>query len=333
MSGSSGLPGGWDPDKDSLEALVRRMFRRGDDRPRSKPAEPAEPSKPAAPAEPAEPAASRAVEPAAPAEPSKPAEPAAAAAAPEVPEDCDAPGSSRDQGAPQAPEGRGAATIGTTRPSPTPPGAEPPTPRPSQPGASAERRRRRIAAGALAVVIVAVLAFTGWQVRGGAPAAVPGDAPPPVDPQTSAAMALTTAVQAPTAAGPAPVGIAFPGRADVGEGWRIAVTRPYLCTVLMAVPALQKPGTRIVRVSVTLINRTGSTQPANAWSLDVATSGGTAELVLWPAEGFRGVPDVLVAPGRSVRFLVAVRIPDEPTRVDVRADRGTATRAVLAGTL
>ena len=182
-------------------------------------------------------------------------------------------------------------------------------------------------------MVVAVLAFAGWQVRAGAPAAVPGDARPPVDPQTSAAMAPTTAVQARPAAGPAPVGIAFPGRADVGEGWQIAVTRPYLCTVLMAVPVLQKPGTRIVRVTVTLVNRTDSTQPANAWSLGVATSEGTAELVLWPQEGFRGVPDVQLAPGRSVRFLVAVRIPDQPTRVDVRADRGTATRAVLAGTL
>ena len=33
MSSSSGLPGGRDPDKDSLEALVRRMFRNQDDPP------------------------------------------------------------------------------------------------------------------------------------------------------------------------------------------------------------------------------------------------------------------------------------------------------------
>ena len=184
------------------------------------------------------------------------------------------------------------------------------------------------------------LSLAGWLVRAGVPPDTPdtirpslGETQPQVDPQAAVNMAPTSAIQPSAAPEPAPVGIAFGGRADVADGWQIAVTRPYLCTVLMAVPTLQKAGTRIVRVTITLVNGTGSAQPASAWSLAAAARGGPAELVLWPQEGFRGVPDVQLAPGRSVRFLIAIRIPDQPTQVEISANRGTATRAVLAGTL
>ena len=40
-----------------------------------------------------------------------------------------------------------------------------------------------------------------------------------------------------------------------------------------------------------------------------------------------------LAPGRSVRFLVAVRIPDRRTQVEITAHRADAPRAVLSGSL
>ena len=40
-----------------------------------------------------------------------------------------------------------------------------------------------------------------------------------------------------------------------------------------------------------------------------------------------------LTPGRSVRFLVAVRVPQERTQVEITARRADALRAVLGGSL
>jgi hypothetical protein len=210
-------------------------------------------------------------------------------------------------------------------------------------GGTVRPRFYPLAVAALATATVLVGGAAGWQVHAARtpaaevtapavtnlPAAPTTAAPsPPVNPPpTATAAALTTAVT------PAPVAIPFGTRSDIGEGWRLAATRPYLCDVLMAVPALQQDGTRIIRVTLTLTNRTGTTQPTRPWELAAAADGAPAELVLWPAERFRGVPDVTLTPGRSVRFLVAVRVPQERTRVEITARRADAPRAVLGGSL
>jgi hypothetical protein len=132
---------------------------------------------------------------------------------------------------------------------------------------------------------------------------------------------------------PAPVVLDFGKRTELADGWRLAASRPYLCDVLMAIPMLQKDGTRIMRVTLTLTNRTGAPQQTRAWRLAATADGTPAELVLWPAERFRGVPDVTLKAGRSVGFLVAIRVPDHPVQLRVSAERDAAPGAVLAGTL
>ena len=204
---------------------------------------------------------------------------------------------------------------------------------------------------ALAGAIVLTGSLAGWQVLTHAPvttstvtatgpvgqsAAVPSppiEPPAATDPQPQADMALPGPTPEAVAAAPPPVDIAFGTRGDVQDGWRIAVTRPYPCTVLMAIPVLQQNGTRIVRVTVTLVNNTAAPQRTNTWSLTAIAGDAPAEMVLWPEERFRGVPDVLLPPKRSVRFMIAVRVPDQRTQLKINADRETATRAVLAGTL
>jgi len=101
----------------------------------------------------------------------------------------------------------------------------------------------------------------------------------------------------------------------------------------MAIPVLQQDGTRIMRVTLTLTNRTGTPQPARIWRLAATADGTPAELVLWPAERFRGVPDVTLTPGRSVRFLIAIRVPERRVHLRIAAERDAAPGAVLAGTL
>jgi hypothetical protein len=192
----------------------------------------------------------------------------------------------------------------------------------------------------LAAAILLVGSAAGWQIGSAgtpapAPAAanlapatpVPSSSPVPTSTAPAVGAALTTTPQA------EPVGIPFGTRSDVGDGWRLAATRPYPCDVLMAIPVLQQDGTRIVRVTLTLTNRTGVAQPARVWDLAATADRTTAELVLWPAERFRGVPEVTLAPGRSVRFLVAVRVPNGRTQLEITAQRDSATRAVLRGSV
>src|SRR5690349_9608333 len=70
----------------------------------------------------------------------------------------------------------------------------------------------------------------------------------------------------------------------------------------MAIPVLQKDGTRIMRVTLTLTNRTGAPQATRAWRLAATADGVPAELVEWPAAKFRGVPDAQRGPvGRVPR--------------------------------
>jgi hypothetical protein len=209
----------------------------------------------------------------------------------------------------------------------------------------------RVKTYALTGAILVAGSLAGWQVLAEAPATTSATAAtgpaarsaampsPPTEalaagyPQAEAVRTLPDTTPAPIAAAPAPVDIAFGTRGDLEDGWRIAVTRPYRCTVLMAIPVLQQNSTRIVRVTVTLVNNTGRPQRANTWSLTATASDAPAEMVLWPREGFRGVPDVLLAPKRSVRFMIAVRVPEQRSRLKISADRETTTRAVLAGTL
>ena len=83
----------------------------------------------------------------------------------------------------------------------------------------------------------------------------------------------------------------------------------------------QQNGTRIVRVTVTLINNTGRPQRAKTWSLTARVGDLPAEMVLWPEEGYREVPDVILGPHRSARFMIAVRIPYQRTQLKINADR------------
>ena len=69
------------------------------------------------------------------------------------------------------------------------------------------------------------------------------------------------------------------------------------------------------------------------WKLAAIADGTPAELVLWPAERFRGVPDMTLESGRSVGFLVAFRVPEHSVQVRITAERDAAPRAVLTGTL
>jgi hypothetical protein len=121
------------------------------------------------------------------------------------------------------------------------------------------------------------------------------------------------------------------GRVDVGGGWRIGVTRPYLCPVLMTVPGLAMGDTRLVRMTITIVNDTGTAQPARAWTLQATADGSPVEMILWPSAGFRGVPDRVLAPGERVRFLVAVRLPGQRVAVEVTAAHPSGARAALTG--
>jgi hypothetical protein len=184
----------------------------------------------------------------------------------------------------------------------------------------------RFAAPALAVAAVVTAGLAAGQILTATPAG-PVPAAAPTSPRTAARIAP------PTPAAPAPVVVDFGKRTQLADGWRLAASRPYLCDVLMAVPVLQKDGTRIMRVTLTLTNRTGAPQATRPWRLTATADGAPAELVLWPAARFRGVPDTTLNAGRSVGFLVAFRVPEHPVQVRISAERDAAPGAVLAGTL
>ena len=185
----------------------------------------------------------------------------------------------------------------------------------------------RFAAPALAVAAVVTAGLAGGQILTATPAAAPVPAAAPASPRT------TVQVAPPTPAAPPPVVVDFGERTQLADGWRLAASRPYLCDVLMAVPVLQKDGTRIMRVTLTLTNSTGAPQATKPWRLTATADGAPAELVLWPAARFRGVPDTTLKAGRSVGFLVAFRVPEHPVQVRITAERAAAPGAVLAGTL
>jgi len=130
-----------------------------------------------------------------------------------------------------------------------------------------------------------------------------------------------------------PVVTGFGKRTELADGWRLAASRPYPCDALMAIPVLQQDGTRIMRVTLTLTNRSGAPQATRAWRLAATADGAPAELVEWPAAMFRGVPDTTLNAGRSVGFLVAIRVPEHPVQVRITAERDATPRAVLAGTI
>ena len=212
----------------------------------------------------------------------------------------------------------------TSEPSP-PPSAEP------SPRRREQARRSRVAAPALAGAALLIALLAGGQILAAttAPAPTPSAAPLPAPgPQSAAARVspLPSAVAQ-------PVVLAFGKRSELGDGWRLGTSRPYLCDVLMAIPVLQKDGTRIMRVTLTLTNRSSTPQATRTWTLAATADGAPAELVLWPAERFRGVPDVTLGTGRSVGFLVAIRVPEHPVQVRITAQQNTAPRAVLAGVL
>ena len=212
----------------------------------------------------------------------------------------------------------------TSEPSP-PPSAE------TSPRRREQARRSRVAAPALAGAALLIALLAGGQILAAtaAPAPTPSAAPLPAPgPQSAAARVspLPSAVAQ-------PVVLAFGKRSELGDGWRLGTSRPYLCDVLMAIPVLQKDGTRIMRVTLTLTNRSSTPQATRTWTLAATADGAPAELVLWPAERFRGVPDVTLGTGRSVGFLVAIRVPEHPVQVRITAQQNTAPRAVLAGVL
>ena len=193
----------------------------------------------------------------------------------------------------------------------------------------------RGAAPLLAAAALVTAALAGGQILTATPAPAPLAAPAAVP--TPAPSPPTAAAPTPrpvlTAAAPQPVALDFGKRSAMPDGWSLASSRPYLCDVLMAIPVLQKDGTRIMRVTLTLTNRTGAPQATRQWRLAATADGAPAEFVLWPAERFRGVPDMTLNAGRSVRFLVAFRVPIRPVQVRINAERDAAPGAVLAGTL
>lgn len=293
MGGSSELPRDWNPDTDSLQDLVHGMFH---DQHASEPdAQP--PSTPQPP-------------------PTAPTAPTAATASP---------------------------------PGPPPPAdqQQAPTPPPGLPRSPPGPLRGRLAAPALATAVLLTATLAGWQILAATtapapttyaaqadPTAVPTPASSPAGrPPAVAAPVLPTPAPVSAPAAPAPVVIDFGTRSEVGDGWRLAASRPYLCDVLMAIPVLQQDGTRIMRVTLTLTNRSGTPQPTRIWRLAATADATPAEFVLWPAAGFRGIPDMTLTPGRSVRFLVAIRVPEHRVDLRIAAERDAAPRAVLAGTL
>jgi hypothetical protein len=216
---------------------------------------------------------------------------------------------------------------------PRPPTSEPSPPASADvpPARREQARRSRVAAPALAGAALLIAGLAGGQILAATTAAAPtlSAAPLPApDPQSAAARVspLPSAVAQ-------PVVLAFGKRSELGDGWRLGTSRPYLCDVLMAIPVLQKDGTRIMRVTLTLTNRSSTPQATRTWTLAATADGAPAELVLWPAERFRGVPDVTLGTGRSVGFLVAIRVPEHPVQVRITAQQSDAPRAVLAGVL
>jgi hypothetical protein len=201
--------------------------------------------------------------------------------------------------------------------------------RPAPAGMPSRPRRRvgRLAAPALAVAALVTAGLAGGQI-------VTATRPIPVAAPAAPAALPTSPPSPPTVAPVAlPVVTGFGERTELADGWRLAASRPYLCDVLMAIPVLQKDGTRIMRVTLTLTNRTGAPQSTRAWRLAATADGAPAELVEWPAAKFGGVPDRTLNAGRSVGFLVAIRVPEHPVQVRITAERDAAPRAVLAGTL
>lgn len=211
-------------------------------------------------------------------------------------------------------------------------------------GASALGRRFRRGATAAAGGLLAVgIGFAGWQAFAGAErtsneqtgdvvTVAEADAPvvvvPGLDGQSGDGLIEPSAT---TVSIPALVGsAAFGERTELG-GWRMAVTKPYPCPVLRTVPALMTSDSQLIRMTVTLVNNTDSAQQARSWVLDATADGRPAELVIWPAAGFHGVPDRLLAPGESVRFLVAARVPNERTRFELGATRAAADRLTFGG--
>jgi hypothetical protein len=191
--------------------------------------------------------------------------------------------------------------------------------------------RRRVVLGAA----VAVAAVLGIGLVTATPAPSPGAAERPAAIAETAAPptpALTAVASTPAPALPAAVAVPFAGgRVDVGGGWRIGVSRPYLCPVLMTIPSLASGDSRMVRMTVTIVNVTGAAQPARAWTLQATADGSPVEMILWPSAGFRGVPDRVLAPGERVRFLVAVRLPAQRVAVEVAAAHPSGVRAALTG--
>jgi len=220
---------------------------------------------------------------------------------------------------PEEPETRGSAAAAPPRTAVADPPQRQAPPR-------SRLRAGRFAAPALAVAAVVTAGLAAGQILTATPAG-PVPAAAPASPRTAARVAP------PTPAAPAPVVVDFGKRTQLADGWRLAASRPYLCDVLMAVPVLQKDGTRIMRVTLTLTNRTGAPQATKPWRLTATADGAPAELVLWPAARFRGVPDTTLKAGRSVGFLVAFRVPEHPVQVRITAERAAAPGAVLAGTL
>jgi hypothetical protein len=198
------------------------------------------------------------------------------------------------------------------------------------------RRRRRVALGAATGVAAAV----GLAIATLTPASLlpaPEGSVQTVDATRAAArpsspvLASVTSTPVPAAV-PAAVPVAFAGRrVDVGGGWWIGVTRPYLCPVLMTVPSLAMGDTRLVRMTITIVNDTGAPAPSRDWTLRATADGSPVEMVLWPSAGFRGVPDRVLAQGERVRFLVAVRLPAQRAAVEVTAAHPSGVRAALTG--
>ncbi len=241
----------------------------------------------------------------------------------------------------------------TTQPSPTVAVASPgraqsaadrePAPPPRPPSSPAGLLRRRLAAPALTTAVLLAATLAGLYILDTTATTRASSAnvsqvgatvtPPPAPSPAATSPTVAAPLPPPAVPAPEPVVIDFGTRSEVGDGWRLAASRPYPCDVLMAIPVLQQDGTRIVRVTLTLTNRTGIPQPTRVWRLAATADGTPAEHILWPSERFRGVPDTTLKPGRSVRFLVAIRVPEQRVQLRITAERDAAPGAVFAGAL
>jgi hypothetical protein len=102
--------------------------------------------------------------------------------------------------------------------------------------------RGRLAAPALATAVLLTATLAGWQILTATtapapttnaaqvdPTAIPTPAPnSTASPPAVAAPVLPTPPPAPARAAPEPVVIDFGTRSEVGDGWRLAASRPYL---------------------------------------------------------------------------------------------------------